>query len=318
MKILVTGGSGFIGSRLVDALLAAGHEVKIYDHTPSRSHADRCIAGDVCDGPALTAAARGMDCIYHLAAEHKDNVLPRSRYYDVNVGGAHNVVAAATAAGIERIVFTSTVALYGLNVGRPNENSPIQAFNDYGKSKYEAELVFRKWIEEDPAKRTCIIVRPAVIFGERNRGNVYTLLSQLASGRFFRVGSGENKKSMGYVGNIAQFLAELVQHAGGVHVYNYADSPDLTTNEIIRIALDELGRTELPPRIPYVAALLAGYAFDVLAFVTRRELPISAIRVQKFCANTQIDASAVRATGFRAPFSLEDGLRRMIRSEFKS
>jgi len=87
-KVLVTGGSGFIGARLVAALLDAGHTVTIYDKRQSELFPDLNIVADVRDKLALASACKGMDVIYHLAAEHADNVRPPTLYYDVNVKGA--------------------------------------------------------------------------------------------------------------------------------------------------------------------------------------------------------------------------------------
>ncbi|MBW2647975.1 MAG: NAD-dependent epimerase/dehydratase family protein, partial [Deltaproteobacteria bacterium] len=102
-----------------------------------------------------------------------------------------NLVYAAEKNNVKRIIFTSSVAIYGLNGGKPNEDSPIKPFNDYSESKYQSEKVFNDWTARD-ASRCLVIVRPVVIFGENNRGNVYELLSQIASGTFVMVGNGKN------------------------------------------------------------------------------------------------------------------------------
>jgi GlcNAc-P-P-Und epimerase len=163
-RVLVTGGGGFMGTRLVAALLEAGHTVAIYDKRQSNTFPEMSIVADVRDKKALDSACKGMEVIYHLAAEHADDVRPTSLYYEVNVKGAEHVVQAAVSQGIHRIIFTSTVALYGLNAGIPDEDFPVRPFNDYGTSKLQAEEVFRRWAGEDPA-HSLVIVRPAVIFG---------------------------------------------------------------------------------------------------------------------------------------------------------
>ncbi|MFZ5994931.1 MAG: NAD-dependent epimerase/dehydratase family protein [Thermodesulfobacteriota bacterium] len=316
MNILVTGGSGFIGTHLVSDLLKEGHRVSIYDRQKSEAYPDRCIIGDIRDKEKLADSVRGVDAVYHLAAEHRDDVRPVSLYYEVNVGGAENVVYALEKHGVDRLIFTSTVALYGLNPGEPDENSPLKPFNDYGWSKYKAEVVFNRWVEGGDARRLAI-VRPAVIFGERNRGNVYNLLSQVASGRFIMVGNGKNKKSMGYVLNLSRFLTILTQINPGIHTYNYADKPDLTTEELVATALKALGRGHrMKFRIPYAIGLLGGYAFDILAKITGKRYPISSIRIKKFCAETLVRAERLKEAGFVAPYSLSEGLSWMIKSEF--
>ena len=127
-----------------------------------------------------------------LAAEHRDDVAPTSLYYDVNVQGTKNVLAAMDKAGVKNIIFTSSVAVYGLNKKNPNEEHAADPFNHYGKSKWQAEEVLREWYRKDAETKSLTIIRPTVIFGERNRGNVYNLLKQIASGNFLMVGKGTN------------------------------------------------------------------------------------------------------------------------------
>ena len=315
-RVLVTGGSGFIGTRLVAALLEAGHMVTIYDKRQSTVFPEMSIVADVRDKARLASACHGMEVIYHLAAEHADDVRPTSLYYDVNVKGAENLVSAAVSQGIQRIIFTSTIALYGLNAGIPDETSPARPFNEYGTSKLQAEEIFRPWAGEDPA-RSLVIVRPAVIFGEGNRGNVFNLLSQIASGHFIMVGKGANRKSMGYVENISAFLVHALSLGPGTHVYNYADKPDLTAAELVEIARRKLHQNNRTLRVPYWIGLAGGYLFDLAALVTGRQFPISSIRIKKFCAGTQIAADKIRETGFTPRYSLEEGLERMIAADFQ-
>lgn len=316
MKILVTGGSGFIGTRLVDLLLAQNHEVVIFDKVKSDKYPELSTVADVRCVDSLINAAKGMDCIYNLAAEHADNVSPISLYYDVNVQGAVNVIKAAEENSLKNIIFTSSVAIYGLDRGSPNESIDAQPFNDYGHSKYQAELEFNKWFEADKS-RTLTIVRPAVVFGEENRGNVYNLISQIVSGRFMMVGSGDNCKSMGYVGNVACFLSEQINNISGHKVFNYADKPDLSATEIVSIVKSEMEITGKSLTLPYSLGLLGGYTFDLLSKVTGKKFPVSSVRIRKFCADTTIDASAAMDSGFKPPYSLEEGLKAMIKHEFK-
>ena len=107
-----------------------------------------------------------------------------------------------------------------------------QAQNNIENSNYfEAEEKLRKW--QAAGNHSLIIVRPTVIFGEGNRGNVFNLLNQIASGKFLMIGIGENKKSMAYIGNIVAFLETCVATQQKYGVYNYVDTPDLTMNELV-------------------------------------------------------------------------------------
>ena len=93
--------------------------------------------------------------------------------------------------------------MYGLNT-LANEEAEPRPFNDYGRTKFAAEKVLKEW-QAGFSDRSLTIVRPTVIFGEKNRGNVYNLLKQIAHGPFVMIGNGKNKKAMAYVGNVADF-----------------------------------------------------------------------------------------------------------------
>ena len=315
MKITLIGGSGFVGTRLID-LLQHDYQLKNIDKRQSHFFPDITVIGDVRDKDKMTELLKGAELVVLLAAEHRDDVSPVSLYYDVNVGGMRNVLAAMEANGIRRIVFTSSVAVYGLNKKNPDEEHPKDPFNHYGKSKWQAEQVLQEWHKGHPDWNVNIL-RPTVIFGERNRGNVYNLLRQISSGKFLMVGNGENKKSMAYVGNIVAFIRFLIeQKTSGYNVYNYIDKPDMSMNELVGHVSKVLKKHIPATHFPYWLGMLGGYGFDFLAWVSRKKLTISSVRVKKFCATTQFSAKKVQESGFNAPFTLGEGLARTLEFEF--
>lgn len=143
--ILIVDGSGFIGTWLSDRLLAARHKVRINDKLPSTAHPELSIPGDVRDRDAQGAAATGADTIYNLAAEHCDDVRPVSLYGEVNVGGAENVVSEAESNGINRIVFTSTVAVYPFSPVPLDETAESAPFNDFKYTRLLEESAHDRW-----------------------------------------------------------------------------------------------------------------------------------------------------------------------------
>jgi nucleoside-diphosphate-sugar epimerase len=317
MKILITGGSGFIGTRLIDELIKEHHEIIIFDKVKSSKYPQVCILNDVRNKEELIKACEGVDVIYNLAAEHADNVTPLSLYADVNIGGAKNIVEAAKRNNIKKIIFTSSVAIYGLNRGTPTEDINPQPFNEYGRTKYEAEKIFLSWKKEND-DNNLQIVRPAVVFGERNRGNVYNLINQISTGKFAMIGNGSNKKSMGYVGNIAKFLCELKDSEKKLDIFNFAGKGDLSTKEIVEIVRDELNIEKSFPKVPYFIGILGGSLLDIISSITGKKFPVSKVRVQKFTAETTVSTKHLFETGFEEVYSLEDGLRCMIKYEFKN
>jgi GlcNAc-P-P-Und epimerase len=313
-RIGVIGGSGFIGTWLDELLLTRAHAVRIIDVNPSRSHLDLWAAADVRDRDALYGACCGCNVLYNLAAEHRDDVRPVELYHQVNVLGARNTCDVAEQLGIDRLVFTSTVAVYGLPEDEVDETAATRPFNEYGRTKLEAEQVFRVWAER-VAGRCLTIVRPTVVFGPGNRGNVYLLLEQIAKGRPVVIGDGRNRKSMAYVGNLAEFLVHALGFGPGLHLYNYVDKPDLDMNGLVALANETLGRGR-PIRIPYAFGMAAGAVCNWLAWLTGHQLPISRIRLRKYTADTRFAADRMASTGFKPRLSVHDALVATIRHEF--
>jgi nucleoside-diphosphate-sugar epimerase len=310
------GASGFVGTRLINQLKDK-YTIVNFDKQQSRKYPELTTIVDIRDKEALIPLLKGIDLVVLLAAEHRDDVSPTSLYYDVNVEGTRNVLDVMDENGIKNIIFMSSVAVYGLNKDNSTETHPDDPFNHYGKSKWQAEEVLREWYNKDTTNKMLRILRPTVIFGERNRGNVYNLLKQISSGRFLKIGHCNNKKSMAYVGNIVAFIEYLTATAKpNYEVYNYIDKPDLSMNELIEVVGNSLGRKIPSIKIPYWLGMCGGYCFDILAWLTCKKLSISSVRVKKFCATTQFDSTKAHSTEFIPPYTLSQGIDRTIKFEF--
>lgn len=312
------GASGFVGTRLIGLLKESGekYEVKNVDLQPSHFFNDVTVIGDVRNQEQMDRELRGADVVILLAAQHRDDVTPTSLYYDTNVGGMEVTLKAMEKNNVKHIIFFSSVAVYGLNKVNPNEDHPKDPFNHYGKSKWQAEQVLQEWYKTHPDWNIDII-RPTVIFGERNRGNVYNLLKQISGGKFLMVGKGENRKSMAYVGNIVAFVKYMIDNVQtGYNVFNYIDKPDMNMNQLVSHVSKVLKKHIPTTHFPYWLGMLGGYGFDLLAKLSGKKLTISSVRVKKFCATTEFDATKVHSSGFKAPYTLAEGLARTLEFEF--
>lgn len=268
-KITVIGGSGFVGTNLCHHLSLKQNDFEIIDLKMSNQFSDKCKIADVRDINTLRKTITG-DIVINLAAVHRDDVRDKSEYKLTNVEGAKNIATVCTEKKIKKILFTSTVAVYGFAKPGTDENGAINPFNEYGRTKYEAEEKLREW--EASGDNSLMIIRPTVIFGEGNRGNVYNLLQQIASGRFVMVGKGENKKSMAYIGNIVSFLEFAIkQNVNGV--YNFVDTPDLTMNDLVKLVRNKiLKKVGVGVRLPYWFGLIFGYVADLVTALTGKKV----------------------------------------------
>jgi nucleoside-diphosphate-sugar epimerase len=316
MKICVIGGAGFVGTRLCDRLSKSGHQVVIMDKlVPSSNEGSsfKYVVGDVRNLEDIERAVAGCDVIYNLAAEHQDNVRPEALYDQVNVDGAVNICEAARSNNVNRIIFTSSVAVYGSQDGPMDENAEHHYFNNYGRTKHLAEIEFKSWLNGDP-NRELVIVRPTVVFGPGNIGNVFNFLRQIKYGPFLMVGHGRNIKSMAFVDNVSAFLAFIADRSSRFEVFNYADKPDFSVRELVDFADRELGR--LKPRrfsLPLEVGIAIGTLADIGSTLLQRSFPISAVRIRKFCASSEIDATKAMSIGFVPPVKMTDGLSNMIK-----
>jgi GlcNAc-P-P-Und epimerase len=313
-KITVIGGSGFVGTNLCQKFVARGQDFEILDLKVSNQFPDKCKIADVRKTDSLRKAITG-DVVVNLAAMHRDDVRDISEYQRTNVHGAENVASICTEKGISKVVFTSTVAVYGFAKPGTNEFGMINPFNEYGRTKFEAEEKLRDWYSG--GKNSLIIVRPTVIFGEGNRGNVFNLFNQISSGKFLMIGNGKNKKSMAYIGNIVAFLDACVTSDQKYGLYNFTDSPDLSMNELVSLVrLFLKGKHGVGIRVPYWAGILMGYGADLISQLSGANLPVSSVRVKKFTSSSEFRCSADRLDNFVPPFHLRSGIHRTLKSEF--
>jgi UDP-glucose 4-epimerase len=266
MRALVTGGAGFIGSNLVDRLLADGHSAVAYDNfstgqerflehaARSRSGQFTLVRGDILDGSALTAAMRGADTVFHLAAnadvrhgtEHPDRDLQQ------NTIGTFNVLEAMRANGVKRIAFSSTGSIYGEPEIFPTpENAPFPRQTSlYGASKLAGEALVQAYCEGFGFQG--YIFRFVSILGERySHGHVFDFYKHLRNNpRELKVlGNGEQRKSYLHVQDCVDAIFTALERATDrVNVFNLGTDEYCHVRESIQWISRELG---LSPKLAY-------------------------------------------------------------------
>jgi len=326
VKILVTGGSGFIGGYFHRELTARGHEIVNLDLVdPKGSIAEAAfVKGDVRDPEAVSRAlihlGSPVDHVVHLAAAHHDFGIEHDTYYDVNENGARVLTGAMDAHGVAELTFYSTVAIYGHAPEPVKEDSNKDFFNPYGGSKWAGEQVFMGWTEKGTnnagKQRRCLTIRPTVTFGPDNFANMYSLIRQVHTGKYAQFGKATNIKSLSYIENIVDATLHLWDYEGRANYdpYNWIDKPDLSSGEIAVAVMESLGKGSKPITVPLWLGLLAGVPFDVVIKLTGKNLPISTARIKKlFTMQTKYEADKVLATGYAPKVPLKEGIDRMVK-----
>ena len=307
MKTLVTGGAGFIGSNLVDALIARGDEVTVVDDisTGRESNLESALAAgarleklDVRDAAALTAltAAVAPATIFHLAAQIDVRKSLDDPAFDaaVNVGGTANVLDAARDAGTSRVVFVSTGgAIYGEGAGKAlplDESAPIEPFSAYGQSKFAAEGYLALY--ERLYGLSSMALRLGNIYGPRQdplgeAGVIAIFCGLLASGGQPMVfGDGTQTRDYIYVGDVVD-AALAAAESSVTGPVNIGTGREASVLDLIEILAKLGGREDFAPRFA----------------------PPRAGEVQRISLAAERAASEL---GWRPRVELEDGLRRTL------
>jgi GlcNAc-P-P-Und epimerase len=312
--ITIIGGSGFVGTNLCKSFRNKGILFEIIDLKVSKTFPKETKIADVRDLKLLSLAITG-NIIINLAAIHRDDVKDKTTYYTTNVIGAKNIITVSKQKNIKKIIFTSSVAVYGFVTSKTNEDGEISPFNEYGKTKFEAEKLFRAWNNE--TKNSLIIIRPTVIFGEGNRGNVFNLFNQIYNNRFIMIGNGKNKKSIAYIANVVAFIEKCLIENIDFGLFNYVDGPNINMNKFIKLIRRVIKNKEnIGIRLPYWLGLVIGYIFDFISFILNKKFSISSIRVKKFCSSSEFTSEKNDLEDFVAPYSLEDGIFKTLSYEF--
>lgn len=263
MKLLVTGAGGFLGGAVCEELIGRDHEVDALVRRPGSEPAGTgAVAGDLTDAESLTKAlaTSAPECVVHLAAEIASQRDP-ARIHDANVEGTRRLIVACEAAGVRRVVFTSTVVTGDADGAVLDEETPLPVETAYGRSKQEGERLLRESSLEE------VIIRPSHVYGSGG-WFVEEFVDRLRKpGRFAVIGSGENWWDVVRVEDVAAACADAAERAPAGSLYHVVDDEPITFYDFVALAAKALG-TGPPRRLPAWLARLAAGSDPVLA-VTR-------------------------------------------------
>ena len=253
--VLVTGGSGYFGSILVDRALERGDRVRIFDINPPGPRdgeaAVEYVAGDVRDREAVRAACEGVDVVLHNVAQvplAKDRDLFRS----VNVVGTANLLVAARDAGVSKLVHTSSSAIFGIPESNPvTEETPARPLEAYGRAKLEAEMLCRDAVESG---LDVTIVRPRTILGHGRLGIMAVLFEFVAEGApVYVLGDGANRYQFVHANDLADACLRAADREKPA-VYNVGAAEFGTMRETLQALVDHAGTASRVRSLPAAPA----------------------------------------------------------------
>jgi len=276
MKVLVTGGSGFVGRALIPRLIQAGHDVLVTsrDKNTILPGATLRHVGELGPETDWVAALKGVEAVIHLAARvhimNETAADPLTENRAINTAGTANLAAQAAKAGVKRFIFLSTIKVNG-------ETTTVEPFhaddsprpqNAYAIAKQEAEQAL---LEIAANSAMCAaIIRPPLVYGPNVRGNFLSLLRLCAKGWPLPLGSIDNRRSLIYVGNLVDLIAVILerQNAPG-SIYLARDGEDVSTPELLRRTAQALGVKARILPLPSFLLRLAGAGIGKSAAVSR-------------------------------------------------
>lgn len=273
MRVLITGGTGFIGSRLALGCREAGFEVVALGQTNTAIETSRKeqlgLAGidvraiPVNDASGLAAAASGCSVVYHLAAAQHESKVPDQYFRDINVDGTRNVLSASRDAGVTRFVHGSTIGVYGSgHSGLIDEDTATRPDNIYGITKLEGEGVVRQFGSEIEVS----IIRISETYGPGD-GRLLKLFKAIKSGTFFVLGMGTNLHQLIHVDDLVRgLMAAATRPAARSETILLAGREQLTTTEMCTCVASAVGVSLSRLRAPL-------WPFDVAAMVFEAVCP---------------------------------------------
>ncbi len=317
--ILVTGATGFIASHLLPILHQQGWKIV----APVRHHFQQTpviplktvVVGDIDGETSWQKALEGIDTIIHMAASahniHNGNT-PESiaQFFQVNTLGTKNLVQQAIQAGVKHFIFISSIgAMATLSNRILTENSPCQPDTPYGRSKLQAEQALIELANSSTMDWT--IVRPTLVYGQGNPGNMERLIKLVEKKLPLPFGSLNNRRSFVYVGNLVSAITTIVTHPqASKQIFLISDGVDISTTQlIIQIAQClELPYHLLP--VTMTLLTLAGYLGDATQMVTRRNFALNSETIRRLNGSLWVDNSKICQTlNWKPPYTFEEGLR---------
>lgn len=324
--VVLFGGTGFIGSHLAMHWLRENLAQKaiLVDLNPPRSEPWTAPLQEALQSgraafvrwdvrrPIPDSLLPRPGAIFNLAAVHREPGHIAREYFETNLKGAEHICAWAAAVDCGRMVFTSSIAPYGLSEELKDENSISVPDSPYGSSKLAAEKIHMAW-QAGCRCRRLLILRPGVVFGPGEGGNVTRMIRSLVKGYFVYMGNRETRKAGVYVKELCRVVQFGLEHQDrtkeSLTLLNVSMDPPPTVETYVRAIQSVAGIRRSPMNLPRSLLLGASYPIHTVATTLGIGQPISPVRVRKIFRSTSIDPGKLRELGYPWKYTLEESLQ---------
>lgn len=318
MNILITGGTGFIGSQLALACIKKKHSVTVLgqENTDAEMHnrqvieskGAKVVLGSVTDVDCAEEACKGVDWIFHLAAAQHEANVPDEHFRAVNVAGTRNLLEACSKAGVKRFIHGSTIGVYGDSLeGTISEGSPLKPNNIYGMTKLEAE----KLVETYGDRLQYVINRISETYGPGDR-RLLKLFKAIKKNLFFMIGSGTNIHHLIFIDDLIEgLLMTASMEAANGNIFILAGKDALTTNEMVARIAEYFG-TKIPRfNAPLSLFYLTAVAFEAIFKPFGLQPPLHRRRMDFFKKSFRFSQNHAKSVlGFTPLIEFNEGVRK--------
>jgi len=317
-KNLVTGGSGFLGSHVIDALIGRGEDVialvrNSSDKAYLESIGTKLAFGDLNDAESIKRAAQGVDRIYHCAALAADWGT-WEEFRDANATGVRNILDAALKVGASKFVHVSTTDVYGHPNYPADEKAPFRLRGwPYGDTKIEGEQI--AWDYYQKYNLPITIVRPVSIYGPRSATFVLEIMDLLKKGEMIHIGFGKQSAGFAYVTNVVDVMLRAADSDQSIgQAYNASDGSNVTWRQYIDQLAEIVGvkspRLVVPYRLAYVLGLGMEVSYKLFRVKTRPL--ITRMTAEIFGTDQGFPITkAMTELGYRPEIVFDEGMRRI-------
>jgi nucleoside-diphosphate-sugar epimerase len=320
------GGTGFIGTHFTRHLLANGatEQVFLADICPPKLEAwSQDLQREYKNGRLRYAPVdvrklikhadlpSQADLVVNLAAVHREPGHEPHEYFATNILGAENVCAWTEQAECPWIIFTSSIAPYGPTEDEKDEGALPVPETPYGASKLAAEKIHMVW-QRGSADRHLLMVRPGVVFGPGEGGNLTRLVRAVLGRYFFYMGNRQTRKAGGYVKELCHALTWVIDRQAaqgdGTVLFNFTMDPAPTVEEYVQTVCRVAGVQRFVPALPYSLLLGASYPIEALSRPLGIQQPISPVRIRKLVRSNNIVPAYLRKAGYQYRYTLDQAL----------
>lgn len=246
--------------------------------------------------------------IFNFAAIHREPGHGYKEYFDTNIPGAEHINKFARETGIKNIFFTSSIAPYGRSLYERTEQSTLYPETAYGISKALAEKIHQQWLAEDKSRRL-VIVRPSVIFGPKDPGNVYRMIKALKKGTFVLPNGGDIIKGYGYVYGLVESILFTMNRKERLIIYNYAENPLVSLKEMAFIVKEELGYKKPTVKLSVNVLMFIAFLFQNSLKIIGKKSDIHPVRVKKAGFPTNIKPQYLIDNDFQFKYDFRKALK---------